>query len=874
MRTIYTIIALGLALTASARDIHVATDGDDTADGSPATPLLTIHKAVELVEPGETIWVHGGTYNIDRRIKIPKKATTAEKPICLFAFQGERVVIDGSTMNPQSEAEFKMARCIYLNHEANYWHFRGLELCNAKDNGMKVEGSYNIIENCVFHDNNDTGLQIGMYKDFSIEETKELPAGEPQFNPGWQFCRGNKVINCDAYYNYDALTFTGTDDGGDADGFACKLFPGPGTEFHGCRAWNNSDDNWDLYMVYHPVVIDNCWAWNGGYDKHGNACGNGNGFKLGGGGSAGGSAFDQSTGAHVVTRCVSFNNLHKGFDQNNAYEGMYILGCTAWGNEYNYRFPTVFQYGGMVIRNCVGFRPTKLNHEFLSEDKPGSVLPDTEWNSWTTLDGCSPYKEGTKINGQKPMTRDYTSEFLSLSEDLAKAPRLADGSLPENDFARLKEASLLKDVGTPITNFVPTRFMTEAQAAAAGMELTTAASVTIPYNDAAPDFGAYESGTPLYATLKLVEGRTEQTVFRGEAIAPITYKWGAAATDVEVLGLTDGLTATKDPEAKRITIAGTLGQDADITLTTIGGTPAQTAVITLRTSDLRAGELLCLTSNSSQTIDEGDPIATIVFRRGGGATAFTVESLPEGLTATEEADSLTIAGTPTEGGTYTITATGGREPITLRGTITLAIPTRVLTGDWYHIQDPIDQLPADLQGVVSLLDGSDGPSSWDPERTESGTVPAGCTAGAIDMAKQGGGIEWKLPSLAELKVNLHFTGGRTFEVRWQAEDETEEHVWTTGSLKKTTLTDYDLMAKAGIETTERPITVRLINAAGSGGARVYDFLVRVYRHTTTDGITHTRENRPTSQAYDLLGRKVTPDFKGLRIVGGRKIISK
>ena len=99
------------------------------------------------------------------------------------------------------------------------------------------------------------------------------------------------MINCDSYNNADLRTYNALDNGGDADGFACKLYPGPGTEFHGCRAWNNSDDNWDLYMVYHPVVIDSCWAYHAGYTIDGKAIGNGNGFKLGGGGSSGGVAF-------------------------------------------------------------------------------------------------------------------------------------------------------------------------------------------------------------------------------------------------------------------------------------------------------------------------------------------------------------------------------------------------------------------------------------------------------------------------------------------------------------------------------------------------------------------------------------------------------
>ena len=574
---------LFMPMMVKAADIHVATNGNDDNPGTEEAPLLTIHRAMEMVTPGDRILVHEGTYIISERIKVPALNTTPDIRCELRAWPDDavgKVVIDGSGMHHTTQNEFKMGRCIYVNHLANYWTFYGLVICNAEDNGMKVEGSYNIIERCVFHDNNDTGLQIGMYKDFSIEETKTLPAGTPQFNPDYQFCRYNKVINCDSYNNRDLRSYNGTDDGGDADGFACKLFPGPGTEFHGCRAWTNSDDNWDLYMVYHPVVIDSCWAYHAGYLPDGSVGQNGNGFKLGGGGSSGGAAFDQSLGAHVITNCVSFGNLHKGFDQNNAYEGMYVINCTAWGNEFNYRFPTRFMYGGMTIRNCVGWGASGNkgmgNHEFLSADKEGSVVPDTEYNSWTTLDGCNPYKEGQKTDdGSKPVCKDYSGEFLSLSVADFMAPREADGSLPRNDFAQLKPGSVLKDKGTPIVGFTPSRHLPEEEAAKANLELITADDIYIGYNDAAPDFGAFElDGVPadivIPEKIKLtcITSNSSQEIIEGNPIENIVYEWNHVGTEATVEGLAEGLNV--ETNGNQLTISGTPARSCRFTITVKG----------------------------------------------------------------------------------------------------------------------------------------------------------------------------------------------------------------------------------------------------------------------------------------------------------------
>lgn len=817
---------------------HVSPTGDDTAAGTLDAPLASIEKAMELVQPGETIYLHAGTYYPTARIRVPAKATSEQSRIRLHAYGDGEVIIDGSAMTPTSVNEFKMSRCMYFGYDANYWYVKGIIFQNAKDSGVKVEGSYNIFENCIFRDNNDTGLQIGMFKDWAIEETKGFPiTGTPEYNPDYTYCRGNKVINCDSYHNYDAVTFDGTDDGGDADGFACKLFSGPGTEFHGCRAWNNSDDNWDLYMVYHPVVIDNCYAWNAAIDKDGNETpGNGNGFKLGGGGSAGGAAFDQSTGAHVVMNCVAFNNTVKGFDQNNAYEGMYLFNNVAWNNEYNYRFPTVFKYGGMRIRNCIGFSARKYNHEFLSSNKEGYQVPDTDYNSWTAIDGCDAVKEGNKVDGTKVYTADHSAQFRSLLESDAKAERQPDGSLPDNDFVRLATGSYFIDAGEAVTHFTPTRFMTADEAAAAGLELITAGAVTIEYNGESADMGAYESGVATKGMLYLVSGTLDQLVYSGDNIEPIVLKWSGAATDVTITGA-DNLTIEKDTTAKSVTISGTLTESVAVTITTIGGETGATLTATLTVSEIAPATLVCATENASQTLFYDTPIADIVFEYGGGATGITITGLPEGLSYAITDHRLTISGTPVAEGTYVVTATGGMTEKSLSGTIVLEVANRVLTGDWYTIQDSLSNLPADLQGVVSIESSDSYTTKWDPGYKESGsTVPDGCTEGAVNM-ERGGALVWQLPSLLELKANVHFTGGRYLQVDWQINGE-EAHSWTSDKLSKRTLTAWDLMQAAGIEPTDKPITVKFVNPANnSGGIRVYDFYVKVYAESASSAIT-------------------------------------
>lgn len=72
----------------------VSVDGNQTSDGSASNPwsLATALAQPGIVQPGDTIWVHGGTYKGPFDSKLTGTATA---PIVLRQYGGERVVIDG-----------------------------------------------------------------------------------------------------------------------------------------------------------------------------------------------------------------------------------------------------------------------------------------------------------------------------------------------------------------------------------------------------------------------------------------------------------------------------------------------------------------------------------------------------------------------------------------------------------------------------------------------------------------------------------------------------------------------------------------------------------------------------------------------------------
>ena len=372
--------------------------GVDTSSGTIENPLKTIQAAVnKLGESGGTVFLREGTYLITSNIK-PLYSGNKNEYNNLFAYGDEKPIIDCSLLTGSSNG-------IQLN--CNYWHIKGLEVKNAPHNGINIAGSHNIVENCQIHNNQNTGLHIAQSGNYPL----------PSYN---------YILNCDSYFNYDP-----DKNGENADGFGIKYEIGPGNEFRGCRAYNNSDDGWDLWMAGSTVTIDSCLAFRNGINLWNDPDwqGDGNGIKLGG---------NYVAASHIVFNCVSFDNFStgRGFDENNNMAGQTLYNCTAFRNKGdNYHFTNNIAPLKHIIKNCISFEGIINLSNIIQEN-----------NSW----------QGFSVTA---------SDFISLDTSLATAPRNKNGSLPDNGFFRLSSGSSLIDAGT---------------------------DVGIPYSGIAPDIGAHE----------------------------------------------------------------------------------------------------------------------------------------------------------------------------------------------------------------------------------------------------------------------------------------------------------------------------------------------------------------------------------------------
>lgn len=419
--------------------VYLSPAGNDTTgDGTKNKPYFSLQKAVNLMTPGDSICMAGGVYNYSSRVNIDINGAYGTYTKIASA-KGERAILDFSSLSVSSSNQG-------IRITGSYWHIYGIDIKGAGDNGMLIErdkpsgGNYNdvkdkaeqahdnIIELCRFYENRDAGIQL-----------KNLAAY-------------NKIINCDSYFNRDAGD-------GNADGFAPKLTVGTGNYFYGCRAWQNSDDGFDLYLKCTEegfpqdmlTTIENSWCFMNGFVKDGSeGKGNGNGFKLGGS-----SDKDQRHDV-ILRRCLSFDNLQKGFDQNNNVGSMTLINCTGFAKPYlaNSSHYT-YRIDGTIL--APGKKLIHVNNVAVWDG-----VTDDKKSKWALCE---------MIGGEKTTCDYLTSEtdYITIDTTGARGPRKADGSLPDIDFMHIKPGNTkLIDKGTIMPSII--------------------------YAGTAPDLGAFETG--------------------------------------------------------------------------------------------------------------------------------------------------------------------------------------------------------------------------------------------------------------------------------------------------------------------------------------------------------------------------------------------
>ena len=305
-----------------AASYYVSPTGNNTNPGTISQPFATLQKAHDVANPGDTIYMRGGTYMLSAPTTISRSGSSGNL-IKISNYPDEVPIIDGISLTNSGWPGIQM-------NSASWWHFQGLEIKNAPMHGIYLNGasSNNIVEHCNLHHNvrlNTNGAGV-------------LVTGTSG---------NNLILNNDAHHN-GLFGSTG------GDGVSVTDTKATGNVLRGNRVWRNNDDGIDLWNAAN-VLVENNWSWENGYDDnfvtHG---GNGTGFKLGGGGTG--------DGNHIVRNNVAWRNTHNGFDDNSADIPMVLYNNTGYENGRiagtNFAF-----YTGIanVLKNNLAFTPNTVS---------------------------------------------------------------------------------------------------------------------------------------------------------------------------------------------------------------------------------------------------------------------------------------------------------------------------------------------------------------------------------------------------------------------------------------------------------------------------------------------------------------------------------
>ena len=298
------------------RIFYVTPNAATTGAGTKDNPISFVG-AYSKAQAGDTILMADGVYEYTYRLELQNSGYAGKYITVRPETDDDRVIFDFSKMIFDGTN-----RGIQIY--GDFWYFYDIEVTGAGDNGMYIAGSHNVVDNCIFYNNRDSGLQLG--RGYSDEIKLD------------QWPSYNLIKNCTAFANYDDQTF-----GENADGFAAKLTVGYGNVFDGCIAFRNSDDGWDLYAKEDSgnigtVVLYNCVSFENGYlpyqitkenadgtteQTYDTLSGDGIGFKLGG---------SVMEGDVLVENCLAFNNKLHGFGDNSNPGTIMVKNITAFNN--------------------------------------------------------------------------------------------------------------------------------------------------------------------------------------------------------------------------------------------------------------------------------------------------------------------------------------------------------------------------------------------------------------------------------------------------------------------------------------------------------------------------------------------------------------
>ncbi len=364
---------------------YISPSGSDSNSGTQSSPWRTIEKTQSAGSSGDTVICMGGTYN-DHTVSSSdgtyNYVHNITKKMTYQAYSGQTPVFNFSGTSTSY-------RPVGFNITVGGVVFTGIQVTGTPVGSQKLAVNFYInhtgasctFNNCVCHDSQANG--------FYFE------------NHATGTCN-----NCDSYNNQGTGNSVGN-----TDGFGAH---GDGVTFNNCRAWSNSDDNYDCINSAGANTFNHCWSYNAGVGG-----GDANGFKVGGFGCSGGS-YPNPPPVHTVEYCLAAQNGSHGFYANHQP-----------GQAANWTYNTSFNNGnadfdmlegtGTSSSNCSVAGTKEVMHYNLAFEgtltadlnESGSIVSHNTWTS-----GITP----------------VASDFQSTTASQITTARPSSGALPTITF--------------------------------------------------------------------------------------------------------------------------------------------------------------------------------------------------------------------------------------------------------------------------------------------------------------------------------------------------------------------------------------------------------------------------------------------------------
>src|SRR5450759_2888431 len=124
MRNSLIILFLFISFTISGATYYVSPGGSDSNPGTISQPFFTLNKAWTVISAGDIVYMRGGTYVYPTPTSLTNKSGSAGNLIKIWAYPGEKPVIDYDSFTPTTQIMGITLSSI------NYVHIKGIRISN------------------------------------------------------------------------------------------------------------------------------------------------------------------------------------------------------------------------------------------------------------------------------------------------------------------------------------------------------------------------------------------------------------------------------------------------------------------------------------------------------------------------------------------------------------------------------------------------------------------------------------------------------------------------------------------------------------------------------------------------------------------------